>query len=187
MDGDAGLFGAVAEGDDSEDSLGGGDGEEGAEVIGLAHAHDEGVEAHGAGFEDEVGVAESVVVGAPEVSGGVDGGAAEETGLSGLEGGDNEDGGVGDALFIAADELQDGIPLFFADGYVVLAGLLVGPGGSILGGKEQLADLVLGNGFSRLVGADTATGGEDFVQGGRRYFAAGATDHQQSCHEATKR
>ena len=112
---------------------------------------------------------------------------SEETGLSGLEGGDNEDGGVGDALFIAADELQDGIPLFFADGYVVLAGLLVGPGGSILGGKEQLADLVLGNGFSRLVGADTATGGEDFVQGGRRYFAAGATDHQQSCHEATKR
>ena len=78
MGGDVGVLGTVAQGDDGQDGFVFGDIEEGAEGIGIAHAHDKGVEAHGAGLQDEVGVAEAVVIGAPEVSCSIYGVAPEE-------------------------------------------------------------------------------------------------------------
>ena len=187
MNGDAGLLGTVTQGDDGHDGLEGGDVEEGAEVIGLSHSHDKGVEAHGAGLEHEVSVAETVVIGTPEVSGGVYRRAAEEAGLAGLEGGDNENGSVNNTFLVAADKLQNGITLFFAHGYVVLAGLLIGPGRSVLCGEKKLTDLILGDGFAGLVGTDTATGGKNLIQGGDAGAAAGTTGHEEGCQKATER
>ena len=55
--------------------------------------------------------------------------------------------------------------LFLAHGHVVLGGLHVGPGRSVLRGGEQFAHLRFADGPAGLIGPDAAPGGEDLVQG----------------------
>ena len=153
-----------------------------------AHAHDQGVEAHGARLQDQVGVAEAVVIGTPEIAGGIGRSAPEEPGLAPFEGGNDEDRGVDYALLVAADELEHSFALFRADGDVILAGLLVRPGRGVLRGGEQFPDFGLRDGLSGLVGADAPPGGEDFVQGGGRGRglvpgAAGQQEHSEGGSE----
>ncbi len=68
VDGAFRIFGAVAEGDDGGDGFFARDLEEGAEAIGITHAHDQRIEAHGAGGQDQIAVAQAVVVRTPEIT-----------------------------------------------------------------------------------------------------------------------
>ena len=58
----------IAKGDDSHDSLVLWNLEEGTEGIGITHTHDEGIEAHGTGYQDEVAIAQAIVVCSPAVA-----------------------------------------------------------------------------------------------------------------------
>ena len=132
MGGDVGLLCPVAQGYDRQDGLVFRDVEYLPEFIGITHTHNEGVEPHCTGLEDKVGVAEAVVVCTPEVSGGIYRLAAEKAGLSCLESGYKKHGSVDYPLLVAAYQFKHSGTLFLTYGYIVLAGLLVGPGRSVL-------------------------------------------------------
>ena len=58
----------VAQGYDCHDRLTFGDVEERAESVGVAHSHDERVEAHGTGLQNQIAVAQAIVVGTPSIA-----------------------------------------------------------------------------------------------------------------------
>ena len=76
------LSSAIAEGYDGHDGFGVGDAEEGAQGVRIAHAHDEGVESHGAGGKNKEGIAHAVVVRSPAFANLVGGLAVEKAGLA---------------------------------------------------------------------------------------------------------
>ena len=165
--GTLGLAGTIAEGDDGHHGLVVGDAEEGAQGIGIAHAHDEGVEAHGAGGKHEEGVAHAIVVGSPAVADLVGGLAVEVAGLASLEGGDHEHrGALHVALVEVAYHALHGGYLFGGDGHVVFRGLGVGPRRGFLGEGEELANLGFGDGAGGVVMADATARGDDIVEAG---------------------
>ena len=120
-------------------------------------------------------MAQSIVIRAPEVAGGVHRIAAEKAGLARFEGGNQKDRCIGHALFVAADEIQNRCSLFLREGHVVLAGLHIGPGRGVLGGEEEFPHLSLGDGPAGLIGTDAAAGGKNFVQGGSRTAVTGTS------------
>ena len=81
-----GLGSAVAKGDDSHNSLVLRNVEELAQLVGIAHTHDERIEAHSTSLQHKVAVGEAVVVGAPSVAHLIGGIALEEARLAALKG-----------------------------------------------------------------------------------------------------
>ena len=113
-----------------------------------------GVEAHGTGLQDEVRVAEAVVIGAPAVADFVGGfPVIAETGLVLHVRRNDEDGrALGVLLVPLADDFPHGIRLFLGQGHIVAAGLRIGPGRGFLRGCNQRPDFGLADGFT---GAET--------------------------------
>ena len=123
-----GFGSAIAQGDDCHDGFAVGDVEQGAEGVGIAHTHDEGVKAHGTGNEYEVGIADAVVVGSPAFANLVSGLALEEAGFGLFVGGDHEDrGSLYIALVEVANQFLNGCHLFGGHGDIVFGGLSVRP------------------------------------------------------------
>ena len=189
MDRGGGILGTIAQGDDGQDRLVLGNVEQFTQFSGIAHTHDERVKAHGARLQDQIGIAQAVVVSAPQVPGLIDGRTAEKARLARLESGDEEDRCIDDAVLVTADKFQHGRALFLADGDIVLAGLLIGPGRSVLRSGEQIPHFGLGNGLSGLIGPDAPPGSEDFVQGRRSGLVtvSCAARQQKGCEETDKR
>lgn len=123
------IGGAIAKGNHRHHRFLVGDAEDAAERLGIPHAHDERVKAHGAGLQDKMRIAEAVVVGSPAVSHFVGGFApSAESRLPADIGGNDEDGGAFRVLFVPlADDLADGIGLLLRQGYIVTARLGIGP------------------------------------------------------------
>ena len=62
------LSSPVAQRDDCHNRLVFRDIEECTEIVGITHSHDERVEAHGASLQNQVAIAQAIVVGTPSVA-----------------------------------------------------------------------------------------------------------------------
>ena len=159
------FAGAITQGDDGHHGLVVGDAEEGAQGIGIAHAHDERVEVHGACRKHEEGIAQTIVVRSPAIANLVGGLAVEVAGLASLEGGNDENrGALHVALVEVAYHALHGSHLFGSDGHVVFRGLRVGPRRGFLSEGEELAHFGFADGLGGIVLADATARGDDFVK-----------------------
>ena len=162
--------------------------EDTAEGIRVAHAHDEGVETHGAGGKHKEGIADAVVVASPAIAYLVGRLAMEVAGLASLEGRDHQHGG---ALNIALVEFADGAlygcKLFRGHGYIVFRGLGIGPRGGFLRKGEELAYLGFADGLGGIVATDAATGGDYIVKAGAIGCSAGGLASARAEQEAEQK
>ena len=83
MERGGGILGTIAQGDDRHDRFPFRDIENGAESIGVTRPHDQGVETHCPGFQDQESVAQTVVVSTPSVANLIGWIAPEEAALRG--------------------------------------------------------------------------------------------------------